>query len=127
MPGQIYRLRSLLQALALYIEARGRLVQIELREAAGGSVGILVLAVLMLGAVLFAWLLALPALIWLLAKSQGWPWAYVTLGVAGVHVVLAFIFFLVLKSRLRRLKAFEETCNQFKRDSAWFKSNADSD
>jgi uncharacterized membrane protein YqjE len=127
MPGQIYRLRSLFQALALYIEARGRLVQIELREAAGGSIGVLAFAVLMLGAVLFAWLLALPALVWLVAKSQGWPWAYVALTAAGIHLVLAFIFFLLLKARLRAFKAFEETCNQFKKDSAWFKSTADSD
>lgn len=127
MSGQIYRLRALLQSLALYIEARGRLVQIELREAASGSVGVLVFAVLMLGAILFGWLLALPALVWLLAKSQGWPWTHVALGAAGAHLLLAFIFFLALKSRLRRFKAFEETCNQFKHDRAWFKSSADSD
>jgi uncharacterized membrane protein YqjE len=127
MPGQIYRLRSLLQALALYIEARGRLVQIEAREAAAGSIGALVFAVLMLGAVLFAWLLALPALIWLLAKSQGWPWAYVALWTALGHLLLAFVFFIALRARIGKLKAFEETVNQFKRDSEWFKNTADSD
>ena len=127
MPGQIYRLKSLLQALALYIEARGRLVQIEAREAAASSVGALVVAVLMLGAILFGWLLALPALVWLLAKSQGWPWTHVALGAAAAHLLFAIILLFVLKARLRRFKAFEETCNQFKYDREWLKNSADSD
>jgi uncharacterized membrane protein YqjE len=127
MPGQIHRIKSLLHALALYVEARGRLLQIEAQEAGSKSLGVLILAVVMLICLFGAWLLAAPALVWLLAKSQGWHWTHVALGAAGLHLALAVICFLAVKGRLRRLKAFEETFNQFQRDREWLSTSTDSD
>ncbi|MDZ4289702.1 MAG: phage holin family protein [Prosthecobacter sp.] len=127
MPGQIHRLKSLLHALALYVEARGKLLQIEAQEAASKSVGGVVLAAIMAACVFCGWLLAAPALVWLVAKSQGWHWTYVALGAAGVHLGLAFVCFLVLKAKLRRFKAFEETFQQFQRDREWLSNSTNSD
>jgi uncharacterized membrane protein YqjE len=110
------RVKSLLQTLALYVEARGRLLQIEAQEAGSRFTQILVLAVLLSGLLLFGWMLALPALVFLVANSQNWDWWWVALGAAGIHFFLAFIFVLALISKLKKLRIFEETFRQFQKD-----------
>lgn len=112
-------MRSLLCDLAHYLEARGRLFQIEAQEAGTRFAGIAVTAAFMLGCLFFGWLLALPALLWLLAESQGWPWHRVALGAGGAHLLLGLIFMLALRARLRALRVFEETFNQFQKDREW--------
>lgn len=116
MDTEVSRVRSLLRALALYVEARGRLLQIEAQEAGTKLITILVLAFLMSGFLLFGWMLALPALVWLIADSQGWELWRVALGAAGIHLFLGIIFLIGLKTRLQKLRVFEETFNQFLRD-----------
>jgi uncharacterized membrane protein YqjE len=119
MEMEVSRLKALLRALALYAEARGRLLQIETQEAGVKFSSVLVLAAVLSGFLLCGWLMAMPALIWLIAQSQGWPWPQVALSVAGLHLFFAFIALFKLLSRLRRLKVFEETFNQFQRDREW--------
>ncbi|GAA5143994.1 MAG: phage holin family protein [Verrucomicrobiota bacterium] len=119
MDTEVSRVRSLLRTLALYAEARGRLLQIEAQEAGTKLSEILIFAALLSGFLLFGWMLALPALVWLVADSQGWPWWKVALGAAGGHLFLAMLFLLRLKSRLKRLRVFEETFHQFQRDREW--------
>ncbi len=119
MEFQFSRLTSLLRSLALYIEARGRLLQIEVKEAGVHFSGILVMAVLLAGCLLCGWLLALPALVWMVAESQGWHWSRVALGAAGLHLFFGLVLLGMLMARLRRLKVFEETINQFQRDREW--------
>lgn len=119
MDLEVSRVKSLLRALALYAEARGRLLQIEAQEAGTKFTSIIMLAVVLSGCLLCGWMLALPALVWLIAQYQGWPWHFVALGAAGLHLLLGFIFLLMLLSRLRRLRVFEETFHQFQRDREW--------
>ncbi len=119
MDLEVSRVKSLLRALALYAEARGRLLQIEAQEAGTKFTSIIMLAVVLSGCLLCGWMLALPALVWLIAQNQGWPWHFVALGAAGLHLLLGFIFLLMLLSRLRRLRVFEETFHQFQRDREW--------
>ncbi len=119
MDTEVSRVKSLLRALALYAEARGRLLQIEAQEAGVRLSAILILSVMLCGFLLFGWMLALPALVWLVAEWQGWPWWRVALGAAAAHLFFAFILVLSLKSRLRRLRVFEETFHQFQKDREW--------
>jgi uncharacterized membrane protein YqjE len=119
METEVSRIKALLRALALYAEARGRLLQIETQEAGVKFSSLLVLAAILSGFLLCGWLMAVPALIWMIAQSQGWPWHLVALSVAGLHLFFAFIALLRLLSRLRRLTVFEETFNQFQRDREW--------
>jgi len=119
MALEISRLKALLRALALYVEARGRLLQIEAQEAGSKLTGLLVVAALLCGCLLSGWLLALPAVVWLIAEAKQWPWPYVALGIAAIHLFLAFLFTLALLTRLRRLKVFEETFHQLQRDREW--------
>lgn len=119
MDIEVSRVRALMRALALYAEARGKLLQIEAQEAGMKFSVILIFALILGGCLLFGWLLALPALIWLVADWQNWPWWHVALGAAGLHFFFAFIFLLALKARLRKLRVFEETFHQFQRDREW--------
>jgi hypothetical protein len=61
----------------------------------------------------------LPALVWIVSHTQGWPWWKVALGAAGVHLFFGLIFLLRLRTLLRRLHVFEETFKQFQRDREW--------
>lgn len=114
---------GLLHSIAHYAEARGRLLQIEAQEAGSRLSNLLGMLVIALGGLVIGWMLAVPALIWLLVQRYDWPWAYVTLAAAGIHLFLGIIFFLSLKTRLRGLRLFEETFHQFRNDREWLASN----
>ncbi|GEP46442.1 phage holin family protein [Brevifollis gellanilyticus] len=124
MDLEVSRLKSLLRALALYAEARGRLLQLEAQEAGVKFTMMIVLAALAAGLLLCGWLLAVPAIVWLISHTQGWPWWKVALGAAGAHLFLGLIFLLRLRSLLRRLQVFEETFKQFQRDREWLSGNS---
>ncbi len=116
---EVSRIKSLLRALALYGEARGRLLQIEAQEAGVQFTTMIVLAAIASGCLLCGWLLAVPALVWLVAEWQGWSWWKVALGAGGMHLFFGLIFLLRLRSMLGRLHVFEETFRQFQRDREW--------
>jgi len=126
MDAEVSRLKSLLRALALYAVARGRLLQIEAQEAGVKFSLILVISALLSGCLLCGWMLALPALVWLLAQSQGWHWSQVALGAAGAHLFIGLVLLISLRSQLRRLRVFEETFHQFQRDHEWIGGNQQS-
>jgi len=123
MDLEVSRVKSLLRALALYAEARGRLLQIEAQEAGVKLTTMIVLASLAAGFLLCGWLLAVPALVWLVSHTQGWPWWKVALGAAGGHLFFGFLILLRLRGLLRRLHVFEETFKQFQRDREWLSGN----
>ncbi len=114
---------ELLRILALYAEARGRLLHIEGQEAGGRLAGLTGMFMLSLTALIIGWLLAAPALVWLVAEYNGWHWTRVALVAAGLHLLLGLCFLAVLKTRLRSLRLFEETFNQFRRDREWLARN----
>jgi uncharacterized membrane protein YqjE len=117
------RAKSLLAALASYLEARGLLFQIEAREAGTGFSR--VASAMFIGAVLMliGWMAALPAVVSLTCHYAGFRWEFVTLAVAGFHVLLGLLFLIIAKARRSRLKPFEETLHQFSEDRAWLAQN----
>ena len=117
------RLRSLVGVLLRYVAARGKLFQIEAQEAGVVLAGVAVLLVLGLGALAGAWCLLMPAVVWFASQKLHQPWEYVAGAVGGLHLFFALIFMLRLRGRLRRMKLFEETLNQFERDRSWVASN----
>lgn len=114
---------GLLRAVALYVEARGRLFHIEGREAGLRLSGLAGMFMLAFAALLVGWLLAVPALVWIIAESNGWHWTRVALIAAGLHLFFGLLFLAGLKSRLRDLRLFEETFNQLRQDREWLASN----
>ncbi|MBK8040890.1 MAG: phage holin family protein [Verrucomicrobiaceae bacterium] len=122
--GHSSRVAGLLRAVALYVEARGRLLQIEGQEAGVKASSLTGHVVLTLASLVIGWMLATPALIWMIAERSGWHWAKVALCGAGAHLFICFILLIALKARLKRLRLFEETFNQFRRDREWLASTS---
>ncbi|MFC5455854.1 phage holin family protein [Prosthecobacter fluviatilis] len=114
---------GLLRALALYIEARGRLLHIEGQEAGSRLSNLTGMFMLALTAFVIGWMLATPALVWIIAESNGWHWTHVALAGAGIHLFLGLLLLAGLKARLRGMQLFEESFNQFRRDREWLASN----
>jgi len=114
---------GLLRAVAMYLEARGRLLHIEGQEAGGRLSNLTGIFMLAMTSLMIGWMLAAPALVWIIAETNGWPWTRVALVGAGIHLLLGLIFLAGLKSRLRGLRLFEETFNQFQRDREWLASS----
>lgn len=114
---------GLLRALALYVEARGRLLHIEGQEAGGRLSNLIGMFMLGLTAFIIGWMLAVPALVWIIADSNGWHWTRVALVGAGIHLFLGLLLLAGLKTRLRGMQLFEESFNQFRRDREWLASN----
>jgi len=114
---------GLLRSVALYVEARGRLLHIEGQEAGTKLSNLTGMFMAALTAFIIGWMLAVPALVWIIAESNGWHWTRVALVGAGIHLFLGLLFLAGLKSRLRGLQLFEETFNQFRRDREWLASN----
>jgi len=114
---------GLLRAVALYIEARGRLLHIEGQEAGNRLTNLSGMFMLAFAAFVIGWMLAAPALVWIIADANGWHWARVALAGAGIHLFIGVLLLAGLKSRLRGMQLFEETFNQFRRDREWLASN----
>ncbi len=116
--GRPSALRELAQTILRYTEARLRLAEIESREAGSRIGSIIFFTILSAGSLLTAWLIAAPALIWLISQQTGWHWHQVALIAAALHLLAALFCLAVLKFKLRRMRLFEETLRQFQKDRA---------
>ncbi len=121
MDLQPSRLKALLAALARYAEARGRLLQLEAREAGGQFAALLLLTLATIGCLFAGWLVALPALVWWLAGAVNRPWPQVALVLGAAHLAAGLAALALLRRRLRRLAVLEETFRQFDKDRAWLR------
>lgn len=117
------RMKALLAALARYAEARGRLLQIEAREAGGQFATLLLLTAGGAGCLFAGWLVALPALVWWLAGALERPWPQIALLLAVAHLAAGLAALAALRRRLRRLALLEETFRQFDKDRAWLRGD----
>lgn len=114
---------GLLRAVALYIEARGRLLHIEGQEAGSRLTNLSGMFMLAFAAFGIGWMLATPALVYIIAESNGWHWTRVALAGAGIHLFLGLLLLAGLKSRLRGMQLFAESLNQLSRDREWLTRN----
>lgn len=114
---------SLVKTVFLYLDARLRLVQIESKEAGTRILSVFILTVITLGAFALGWLIAIPALIWWIADKYAQPWHLVAFSAAGAHIVLALILVIILKSKIARLRLFEDTVGEFQKDRQWLAQN----
>ena len=115
--------RSLMKAALSYLEARGQLFQVEAKEAIASYSGSTRCAATGGVMLTLAWLLMLPAGISLASRHFGLPWEYLALGVSGVHLLVAFVLFMIAGAKTRRLRPFEESINQLREDRAWLAEN----
>jgi uncharacterized membrane protein YqjE len=117
---------KLLSALLAYLRARLELAGIEGKEAAGHFAAILALAVAALIVFFIGYLFFCLAIVFLLswAFGDGHAWIWVTLGMALLHLALAFALCFTAKSRLAE-PVFTDTFNEFKKDQEWLASKTE--
>ena len=118
-PRPTSELKELASSLLLYAEARGRLLQIEASEAGSKVGGVAVSGILAVVGLILAWVLAMPALVWMLAERVGWHWSRVALAAAGAHLLIGLLFFTVVRVRLKRLRLFEASLAELRKDREW--------
>ena len=111
--------RGVIAALLKYIAARGELAQIEVHEATTHLVSAALFGIIFSVLLFGAWVLLVPALVWLVCDWMGWPLDRALIITGASHVVLAFIFLKAMLNRLARARWFTETLGQFKKDRAW--------
>ena len=121
--GDASGLRGFLQAGLLYFEARARLFQIEAAEAGQSTGRLLVSAILALALFGGAWLLLMPVIVWGAARLAGCSWQVSAAVIGGLHLFVGFILMLRVKAGAARLKLFEESINQCRRDRECLRSS----
>ena len=123
--GIFGHLSALLAAKLAYVRARLELAGLEGREAAVHYGVVLGLAVGGLIALIFGYLFAVIALVFLVAHFIGGEtaWIWVMLGAAALHFLGAAALLLIAKSRLG-VPVFSASLDELKQDQEWLKTNA---
>jgi uncharacterized membrane protein YqjE len=111
--------RGLSAAILKYLEARGILAKIEAQEALTQIVWAVALGMTAAILALGAWLLIVPALVWLVSHRMQWDFAC-TLVVTGlIHALAGGVCVWAMIKRLRGSSWFIESLDQFKKDRTW--------
>ena len=123
--GIFGHLTALLAAKLAYVRARLELAGLEGREAAVHYGVVLGLAIGGLIALIFGYLFAVIALVFLVAHFIGGEtaWIWVMLGAAALHFIGAAVVLLIAKSRLG-VPVFSASLDELKQDQEWLKTNA---
>src|SRR3954465_292185 len=114
--------RGLSEPLLHYLEARGVLLTLEAQEAVQYVLRLLIFGAIAAAAAFMGWVLLTAALVHVIMKATGWHWVTAAAVLGCVHLGLAVIFVLSMRSRLGRLRFFKDTLNEFKKDRAWLAS-----
>ncbi|MEM1083074.1 MAG: phage holin family protein [Verrucomicrobiota bacterium] len=104
-----------------FLTTRIELVRLEAREAGKHAAKRLGLVIFIIGAALFSWLIGMAGLIGLIAASKPeWPWYWVTISVAALHLLAAVLALLALKKPAP--PSFPVTRAELSKDQAWLES-----
>ncbi len=102
------------------IAARVALVQLESKEIAKDGAKRASLLLAAVGLVFFGWTLLLAGVVALLATATGWPWSWVAIGLAILHLLLAFVFAKLAKPSEK--PSFPFTRAEFQKDREWIEN-----
>lgn len=109
------------------VASRIALIQLESKDAARDGAKRAIALLIVVGCVFFGWILLLAGGVSLLADATGWPWGWVAIGLAGLHLVTALI--LAKFAKPSGTPAFPVTRAEFRKDRQWienFKTNRNS-
>ena len=119
--------KGMTAAFLRYVEARGLLAQIEAQDALTQLVWSLVFGISAAILALGAWILMVPAGIWLLCQKMNWPLDKALVIAGATHLLLAVLFLRGMLQRLKVTQWFAETMMQFRKDRAWVTQQVDKD
>lgn len=102
------------------VSSRIGLLRLEAADLARVSVRKIVFALAAAVSALFTWALVVSGAIGLIVRFTSWPWSYVVLGAAAVHLLAALAFVQALRGPAP--PAFPLTREEFKKDRAWLET-----
>lgn len=107
-------------ALMTLIASRFALVEIESRALVRAAATRLLQCVVAIVCGFLGWALLLTGAIALLARTQGWPWPWLVVGAAGMHLLAAVV--LLKRAARPAAPAFSATRAEFQKDRAWIET-----
>lgn len=108
------------EALLALIASRLALIELEFKEAVHAGARRIFFVLMALVCALFMWTLLLAAVIAGIAHASGWPWYWIALGVATLHLAAAIGLARVAKSPAA--PAFPVTRAEFQKDREWIET-----
>jgi uncharacterized membrane protein YqjE len=119
--GLLHNLLALVNDLAGFLESRIGLLA---KESKTALVQVLVLVACLTAAgvfALFGYVFLLASAIAGIAHALHISWIWITLAAAGLHFILALIFVLIARSRMKK-SMFAATAAELKKDREWLKN-----
>jgi hypothetical protein len=108
------------EAILTLIASRIALIQLESKDTAADGARRLIRIVAGVGCVLFSWALLLAGGIAAISHATGWPWYWIAMTAAAVHLQAAFIFAQSAKTPGR--PPFPITRSEFQKDREWLEN-----
>ena len=107
------------EALMALIASRIALIQLEGRQAAKCATSRAIRMLVVAFCLLFAWVLLLAGGVTAISAYAGWPWHWVAISTAVVHLLLAWI---IAISCTASPPAFPATRAEFQKDREWIEN-----
>lgn len=108
------------EALLALVAARVALIELEIRQAAQAGARRALCVGAVAGCLFFMWALLLAGGIAIVADSSGWPWHWIAIGTAALHMLAAFGF--AHAARRAATPAFPVTRAEFHKDREWIEN-----
>lgn len=108
------------EALIALIASRIALIQFEARASAKTGVKRVVRIVVAAICLFFTWILLLTGAIGAIAATTGWPWYWLAITAAGLHLLLAIM--LAASCNKPGVPAFPITRAEFQKDREWIEN-----
>ena len=102
------------------IASRIAIIQLESADAAKSASKTIIHWIAALTCILFAWALIIAGTIAAIAHRTLWPWHWIALAAAAIHLLAAATLFLLRKPT--RNPAFPITRNEFQKDREWIEN-----
>lgn len=109
------------EALIALISSRVALIQLEARDAARQRTRRVAAVIVATLCLFFTWALLLAGGIAAIASASGWPWHWLALGAAALHLFLA-VLLLNAGSSKPGAQAFPLTRAEFRKDREWIEN-----
>lgn len=106
--------------LVEFIDARLSLIRLEARDAGKEAARRGAIVVMITGAGLATWGLTLAGIIGWISANREWPWYFVALGIALLHLIIAAAGLLLLKQR--SAPSFPLTRSELAKDREWLQT-----
>ncbi len=102
------------------IASRIAIIQLESAEAAKNASKIIIHWIAALTCIFFAWALIIAGTIAAIAHCMHWPWHWIALATATIHLLAAASLFRLGKPN--RIPAFHITRTEFQKDREWIEN-----